>query len=94
MNRLDTNLQVDKRWFKKFTTDIINKETQNFKQISLTDLHSFDILLFKDSKNRITHFGMYVNGLEFLHLPEGGYSRLDMLDDYWKKRLYGCYRKV
>lgn len=94
LDRVGTNLVVDKRWFKTFTTNVINKETENFKQINLPDLVSFDILLFKDGKNRINHFGMYTNGIEFLHLPEKGYSRIDMLDDYWRGRLYGCYRKI
>ena len=94
LNRLNTDLKVNKYWAKYFTTQVIDKETNYFKQINLPDLKSFDIILFKDKKNRINHFGMYVFGLEFIHISEGSYSRLDTLDDYWKGRIYGCYRKI
>ena len=94
LDRLDTDLKVSKFWHKKFTTQIISKETEYFKQINLPDLESFDIILFKDKKGRIVHFGMYISGLEFFHLQEDSQSRLETLDDYWKGRIYGCYRKV
>lgn len=83
-----------RQWFKSFTLDAIDEWASKYgKKVSLTDARNYDLIIFRTEKrNYATHFGIYIEHNKMLHVEEASQSRIDILDDYWKARIYRVYR--
>lgn len=59
-------------------------------------LRTGDLVFFDTAGRGVSHVGLYVGEGRFVHAPnQGGYVRLDRLDDpYWKPRYRGARRIV
>ncbi len=61
-------------------------------RIDLASASPGDLVFFKIDGRRISHVGIFLNGLEFIHSPSTGkrvaVARIDA--DYWRKRFAGA----
>lgn len=89
-----TNLvnNADNNWYKKWGKSELRNELKHWTKINLPDLQEYDILIFISEKSGNMHFGLYIESNTFIHLREGQYVTFTLLDDVWRKMLYGCYR--
>ena len=39
------------------------------------------------------HFGMYIGQNMMIHIEEGSYSKIDMLNDNWRGKVHSVYRR-
>lgn len=96
-NELGIELKIpqyekSRRWSAFFTPSSVDDWAKNnAKKVSLTSAKNYDLMVFK-SKNRLTHFSMYVESNRMLHIEEGSTSKIEVLSDYWLQQLYGVYR--
>jgi cell wall-associated NlpC family hydrolase len=60
-------------------------------RIDMASASPGDLVFFKIDGRRISHVGIFLNGLEFIHSPSAGkqitVARIDA--DYWRKRFAG-----
>lgn len=93
-NRFNLGKQLNSDWAKKYTLDLIEKESKFWKKIPITDLQEFDILFFVSKKNIPLHFGLYIHSNTFIHVEDKSYCTFSELNQYYRDMLYGCYRYV
>jgi hypothetical protein len=82
------------RWSFRFSFEqLANWANKNTTKVDWQkDLQEYDVLWFKTKKNRPMHFGMYTGVNEFIHIEEGGYSRISFLNEEWRNQMFGAYR--
>lgn len=84
--------EADTNWYKNWGKTELHNELKQWTKINLHELREYDILIFISKNSGNMHFGMYLESNTFIHLKEGQYVTLGLLDDVWRKLLYGCYR--
>lgn len=83
----------NKRWmFRTTLSQIESHAVKFFKKVNLTEIQEFDLIVFKSSKERPYHFGVYVSNNKFLHLEEGKYSSLSELDSNYRNGIASIWR--
>lgn len=72
-------------------TDVFDNE--GWKRIDLINIKCYDILVFKDGKkDRIKHFGMYIDNNKFIHLPSESVSVISDFNEAYRKFFAGAVR--
>ena len=69
--------------YKVFKKNLVEPEDQ---------LKKHDIIIFKFSKDRMMHAGIYLGNEEFMHQRANQLSSVDFLDNRWKNKIYKTYR--
>ena len=93
LDRLDGTTEVDRNWFKNYGAKELLNEVQYWEKINLTDLQEYDILVFTSRKGSPIHFGMYIETNQFIHVEEDRNCSISLLDDEYREKLYGAFRK-
>jgi len=89
----DGKPQDGKAWMKRFSIqDIEYGASLVAKKVDLTDLQEYDVILFKSKRLLPIHFGMYVGYNKFIHLEEGRFSKIDVLNDNWRNMIASIWR--
>jgi cell wall-associated NlpC family hydrolase len=84
------NFRLENKFsLRKIGLQLVDKESQFWKQVTITELQPFDILVFR--KN-LLHFGIYIGNNKILHLPEESKTLVSEFDDSLRECVYGCYR--
>ncbi len=87
--------QDGKAWMKRFSIqDIEYGASLVAKKVDLTDLQEYDVILFKSKRLLPIHFGMYVGYNKFIHLEEGRFSKIDVLNDNWRDMIASIWRQT
>jgi len=89
--REDGTTNVARKWFKEYTTQIIN-EIKNWNKISLPEITEYDIIVFRSKRGIINHFGMYIGNNQFIHIMDGCYATISELNDEWREQIYSVCR--
>ncbi len=85
--------QDGKAWMKRFSIqDIEYGASLVAKKVDLTDLQEYDVILFKSKRLLPIHFGMYVGYNKFIHLEEGRFSKIDVLNTNWREMIASIWR--
>jgi len=63
------------------------------QKVDLTDLQEYDVILFKSSKNRPIHFGMYVGEGKFIHIEEKHKSEINFFGANWREKTHSIWRR-
>ena len=63
------------------------------QKVDLTDLQEYDVILFKSSKNRPIHFGMYVGEGKFIHIEEKHKSEINFFGANWREKKHSIWRR-
>ena len=80
------------KWMRVFNVDAFDKSIEGIAQkIPLTAAKNFDLLVFKQ-RNTITHFGLFLSGNKMLHIESNSFSKIELLNSYWRDQLYAVYR--
>ena len=69
--------------YKVFKKNLVEPEDQ---------LKKHDIIVFRFSKDRMMHAGIYLGNEEFIHQRANQLSSVDFLDNRWKNKIYKTYR--
>lgn len=88
--------EQESRWGKFFTLKKLLKCAHEYgiKIEKLTDIEEYDFIIFTTKKRKIPiHFGMYIGQNMMIHIEEGSYSKIDMLNDNWRERIHSVYRR-
>ena len=86
----------ESRWLRFFTLKKLLKCAQEYgiKIEKITDIEEYDFIIFTTKKRKIPiHFGMYIGQNMMIHIEEGSYSKIDMLNDNWRERIHSVYRR-
>jgi|TARA_R110000764_G_scaffold204448_1_gene289725 hypothetical protein len=88
--------EQESRWWKFFTLKKLLKCAKEYgiKIEKITDIEEYDFIIFTTKKRKIPiHFGMYIGQNMMIHIEEGSYSKIDMLNDSWRERIHSVYRR-
>ena len=88
--------EQESRWYKVFNLQKLLKCTQEYgiKIEKLTDIKEYDVIMFATRQRKIPiHFGMYIGQNMMIHIEEGSYSKIDMLNDNWRGKIHSVYRR-
>lgn len=77
-------LQFSPEWFDSYIMDIAI-------QVPFKEAKNYDVLVFKH-KNKLIHFGLYLEHNKMLHIEEQQQSCVSTINSYWKTYLHGVYR--
>lgn len=84
-----------KAWMKRFSIeDIETGASLVAKKVDLTELQEYDVILFKSKRLLPIHFGMYVGYNKFIHLEEGRFSKIDVLNTAWRDMIASIWRQT
>ncbi|NOT86117.1 MAG: C40 family peptidase [Methylococcaceae bacterium] len=64
-------------------------------QVSKSDLHAGDLVLFNTVRNKASHVGLYIQDRKFIHAPSSraGKVQISSLENqYWRQRFIGVRR--
>lgn len=75
--------KANKLLYNVFKKNLVEPEDQ---------LKKHDIIVFKFSKDRMMHAGIYLGNEEFMHQRANQLSSVDFLDNRWKNKIYKTYR--
>lgn len=75
--------KANKLLYKVFKKNLVEPEDE---------LKKHDIIVFKFSKDRMMHAGIYLGNEEFIHQRANQLSSVDFLDNRWKNKIYKTYR--
>jgi cell wall-associated NlpC family hydrolase len=83
------------RWWKIYTLQRLLECTKEYatEVKDITQLQEYDVIMFKSEKSSPLHFGMYIGQNMMIHIEEKSYSRIDMLNQDWREKIYGVYRR-
>jgi hypothetical protein len=91
----DGKPQDGKAWMKRFSIqDIEYGASLVAKKVDLTELQEYDVILFKSKRLLPIHFGMYVGYNKFIHLEEGRFSKIDILNVNWRDMIASIWRQT
>lgn len=81
-------------WIKTYDLDYLDQWIMQYgKKVELTAAKNYDLISFKsENSNFFMHFGIFLAPNRLLHIEEGSVSKVDILDDYWRKHIYAVYR--
>lgn len=60
-------------------------------------IHSGDLLFFNTSGDSISHVGLYINGMEFIHAPSSKTGKVtisSLKNNYWRERFINARRPI
>jgi len=87
------NLSYSQDWYKKEENHVLSninwldKVEQPYKR--------FDgLLLYNGTKVVVNHIGLYMEDNKFIHISEGGRSKVDRFRGYWESKLYSGVRFI
>lgn len=82
-----------RKWMKRFSVDSLETWASTVAtKVNLTDLQEYDVMIFKSGRLVPTHFGLYLWANKFIHLPEGGFSHIDVLTQEWRDQIASIWR--
>ena len=85
------NVYRDKDW-RKANKDLIKTEQEKSDFVEVKDLQEDDILAFSLDKKSATHLGIYLGNNCFLHQPRNHFSKIDLVDGVFSKKLKYIFR--
>jgi hypothetical protein len=88
--------EQESRWWRFFSLKkLLNcAHEYGIKIEQITDIEEYDFIIFTNKKRKIPiHFGMYIGQNMMIHIEEGSYSKIDMLNDNWRERIHSVYRR-
>jgi hypothetical protein len=82
-------------WMRRITVETIeNWASTVAKKVNLTEAQEYDVIVFKSKRALPIHFGMYIGKNRFIHLEEGRYSKIDVLNDDWREFIGSIWRQT
>lgn len=88
----DGTTDANINWFKKYHKKFLKLKLLNWTKISLQQLQEYDIILFKNRKGLINHFGMYIGENKFIHVEQDIYTNINELNEHWRDSILAIYR--
>ena len=88
--------EQESRWWRVIALKKLFNCAQKYgiKIEKITDIEEYDFIIFTTKKRKIPiHFGMYIGQNMMIHIEEGSYSKIDMLNDNWRERIHSVYRR-
>ena len=86
--------EQESKWYKFFTQSLVSVLGIIQIQKKLTDIKEYDVIIFATRQRKIPiHFGMYIGQNMMIHIEEGSYSKIDMLNDNWRGKVHSVYRR-
>jgi hypothetical protein len=77
-----------RNWRKRFSIKSINNWASKVAtKVILTNVQEYDVILFRSGRFLPTHFGMYIHSNKFIHLAEGKYSTISLLNADWREQI-------
>ena len=84
--------QHGRRFSLKINLDFMKNALSDHIQVELNNIQEYDLIIFISTKNRLTHFGLYIGINKYIHLPEGGYTNIKELGQEERDSIYRIYR--
>jgi len=80
-------------WMKRFSISSLETWASTVAtKVNLTELQEYDVIIFKSGRLIPTHFGLYVENNRFIHLAEGKFSKIDILDQEYREEIASIWR--
>ena len=80
-------------WMKRLSVQTLEDwATTVAIKVYLTELQEYDVIIFKSRRLIPTHFGLYVENNRFIHLAEGKFSKIDVLDQEYREEIASIWR--
>lgn len=80
-------------WMKRFSISSLETWASTVAtKVNLTELQEYDVIIFKSRRLIPTHFGLYVENNRFIHLAEGKFSKIDVLDQEYREEIASIWR--
>jgi hypothetical protein len=91
----DGKITDGRAWMRRISIETIeNWASTVAKKVNLTELQEYDVIVFKSKRLLPIHFGMYIGNNRFIHLEEGRYSKIDVLNDDWRELVGSIWRQT
>lgn len=85
--------QDGRGWMKRFSISSLETWASTVAtKVNLTELQEYDVIIFKSRRLIPTHFGLYIENNRFIHLEEGRFSRIDVLDQEYREEIASIWR--
>lgn len=94
VNMPEGKVQDGRAWMRRISLETVeNWASTVARKVNLTELQEYDVIVFKSRRSIPIHFGMYVGINRFIHLEEGRYSKIDILNDTWRDLIGSIWRQ-
>jgi len=83
----------NRTWMRRFSLELLEEWASKVAiKVNLTTTKEYDVIIFKSQRMLPIHFGMYIGMNRFIHVEEGSYSRIAVLDQFWRDRIANIWR--
>jgi len=75
----------------------VKEMANSLTPVSNNNIHSGDLLFFNTSGDSISHVGIYMNGMEFIHAPSSKTGKVtisSLKNNYWRDRFVDARRPL
>jgi len=82
------------KWITSLSSSLIDSYLKKYStKIDLQFSKNYDLLVFSN-KNNIMHFGIFLLPFHMLHIVKGQRAKVELINSYWKSKIYNVYRLV